>query len=162
MVSCEIITRSPEQTQQAGVILAKHLVPGDCLPLTGNIGSGKTCFVQGIAKGLGVPEDCPVTSPSFTLVNRYPGRYAVFHVDLYRLNAKSDLEELELDEILQEDGIVLIEWPELTIDNLPEALLYVQLYWDMDSEFERRIRFSGSDPRFLDFFKEIHRAFSGN
>lgn len=83
----------------------------------------------------------------------------IYHVDLYRLNSKHDIEDLELPEILSEDGIVLIEWPELTIDSLPETSLYVHLSWDMISEFRRRIRFTDTASRFSVFFQELSHAF---
>lgn len=79
--------------------------------LEGDLGSGKTCFAQGLARGLGVPEDVPVTSPSFTLVNAYSGRLPFIHVDLYRLGA-GDLDDIGMDELLETPAVLAIEWAE--------------------------------------------------
>lgn len=84
--------------------------------LAGDLGAGKTCFVQGIASGLDVPASEPVTSPSYTLLNIYSGRFPLFHFDLYRLSQADDLLDLGFDEYLRGDGVTVIEWA----DRIPE------------------------------------------
>ena len=92
-----LITRSPAETREVAAGLAGSLLPGDVLALCGELGSGKTCFVQGLARALGVRGR--VSSPTFTLMHEYQGRLPVFHVDLYRLFTGADLAELGLDDI---------------------------------------------------------------
>jgi tRNA threonylcarbamoyladenosine biosynthesis protein TsaE len=80
--------------------------------LVGYLGSGKTMFVQGLARGLDVPDEYYVTSPSFTLINEYPGRWPLRHIDLYRLDADLDPDDLGLTEILRGEAVAAIEWAE--------------------------------------------------
>jgi tRNA threonylcarbamoyladenosine biosynthesis protein TsaE len=89
------------------------------IALIGDLGSGKTTFVQGLARGLEIPQAYYITSPTFTLINEYPGRLALFHVDLYRLPGPVVAEEIGLDEILSGDGVCIIEWA----DKLPPDYL---------------------------------------
>ena len=106
-----ITTSSEEETSSAGERLAVSLAPGDVVLLYGDLGAGKTAFVRGIARGLGVnPED--VSSPTFTIVQEYAGpRATLYHVDLYRLEPK-EVDDLGLDELVSGDGIVVVEWAE--------------------------------------------------
>lgn len=107
-----ITTRCAEETRQwgrrCGGLISSPLV----LFLIGDLGSGKTLFVQGLAGGLDVPADGYITSPSFTIVNEYPGRLPLYHIDLYRLEAGLDREDLGLDELLHGDGVAAVEWAE--------------------------------------------------
>ena len=104
-------TGSEAETYRLGEALGATLEAGAVVLLRGPLGVGKTVLARGISAGLGVaPRE--VRSPSFTLVNQYPGRVPVFHVDLYRCEAATDLDELGLDEILAGAGVCLIEWPE--------------------------------------------------
>jgi tRNA threonylcarbamoyladenosine biosynthesis protein TsaE len=106
-----LVTRTERETREAGRALAERLRPGDVVLLTGDLGMGKTVFARGLAAGLGVPDD-EVRSPTYTLVNPYRGRVPVYHVDLYRIEKESDLEELGLEEILGGDGVAIVEWAE--------------------------------------------------
>lgn len=78
--------------------------------LSGELGAGKTCFAGGVAEGLQVPPESPVTSPSYTLLNVHHGRLPLYHFDLYRLSAITDLEDLGYDEVAEGDGLTLVEW----------------------------------------------------
>jgi tRNA threonylcarbamoyladenosine biosynthesis protein TsaE len=91
--------------------------------MTGELGSGKTCLTQGIARGLEVPEDLYVTSPTFALVNEYPGRVGLFHVDLYRIEDLAELEEIGLDDIIVGTHVTVIEWAEKVTKILPQERL---------------------------------------
>ncbi|WP_054696348.1 tRNA (adenosine(37)-N6)-threonylcarbamoyltransferase complex ATPase subunit type 1 TsaE [Desulfosarcina cetonica] len=106
-----IETASAEQTIAFGERLGRRIDGPLVLFLYGDLGSGKTAFAQGLARGLGVPATCHVTSPTYTLVNEYPGRLPFFHVDLYRLHEPVDPEEIGLREIFDEAGVVAVEWP---------------------------------------------------
>ena len=115
----EIKTLNPDQTRQAGQIAALCAIPGMLFLLTGDLGSGKTRFVQGFASGMGVAENCPVTSPTYTLINEYPGRMRVYHADLYRIDDLTDADDLGLYEIIGGNGVTLIEWAERLDPDLP-------------------------------------------
>jgi tRNA threonylcarbamoyladenosine biosynthesis protein TsaE len=106
-----LVTRSADATSRAGESIAATLEAGDVVLLTGNLGLGKTVFARGVAVGLGVPPE-EVHSPSFALVHQYRGRLPVYHIDLYRIEKDSDLDELGLEEILGGEGIALVEWAE--------------------------------------------------
>ena len=103
----ERVTGSAEETEAAGEQIAASLVPGDLLLLAGELGAGKTTFVRGLARGLGVTAQ--VQSPSFTLVRIYPGRLQLAHIDLYRLEQSSELADLGIEDLLEE-GVVAVEW----------------------------------------------------
>ena len=95
-----------------GVKIGKMCIGGELFCLNGNLGAGKTCLTRGIAKGLGVLKEYPVTSPTFTLINEYPGRLLLIHVDCYRLSDPGELLELGLLERDKNDYVIVIEWPE--------------------------------------------------
>lgn len=106
----QITTHSVEETQKLGKRVGLWLEGGNVVALTGDIGSGKTSFVQGIAQGLEVPGNYYITSPTYTLINEYPGRYPLFHIDLFRIENNVDFEDIGLYEILNGAGVVVIEW----------------------------------------------------
>lgn len=118
-------THSAEETRQLGEWLAGRLKAGDTLLLRGELGSGKSEFTRGLAKGLGVTET--VTSPSFTILNVYEsGRLPLYHFDWYRLEDSGELYELGMDEYLGGDGIAAVEWPEQCEDAIPEDALEIR------------------------------------
>jgi tRNA threonylcarbamoyladenosine biosynthesis protein TsaE len=106
-----LVSRSETETLETGRALSADLRPGDVVLLSGELGMGKTVLTRGIAAGLGVAPG-EVHSPTFTLVNRYTGRWPVHHVDLYRVEGPRDLDELGLEEILGGDGVAIVEWAE--------------------------------------------------
>jgi tRNA threonylcarbamoyladenosine biosynthesis protein TsaE len=103
-------TKSPDETQALGERLGRRLEGGDVLALEGDLGAGKTCFVQGLARGLGIEASRRIGSPTFTLVNEHPGRVTLYHVDLYRLRDGRELEEIGLREYLEAGGVAAVEW----------------------------------------------------
>lgn len=113
------ITHSPEETRNLAAGIAHALIPGDVLALTGAMGSGKTCFIQGIARGLGIAERY-ITSPTFVLIREYRGRMPLYHVDLYRLATGVEIGMLGLEEYLDGEGVTAIEWSEKMVDTLPK------------------------------------------
>ena len=120
-----LTTHSEEETAAAGRELAASLAAGDVVLLYGDLGAGKTAFVRGLAQGLGVDRD-EVSSPTFTLVQEYRGgRLTLFHVDLYRLDAAREIEDLGLDEIAA-DGVLSIEWAE-KMPNPPRRSVSVRI-----------------------------------
>lgn len=129
----EFISRSPEQTRRLGARLGAALQKGDLLCLIGDLGSGKTTMVQGIAHGWGTLDS--VSSPTFVLVNHYrrPDGSALFHMDAYRLNGALDAEDLDLTNML-ESGALLVEWAERITPVLPKERLTVDLRWLADEQ----------------------------
>lgn len=109
-MSDEILTGSEEETSDAGERLGRTLDAGAVVLLYGDLGAGKTAFVRGLARGLGA-QDEEVTSPTFTIVQEYPGRVPLYHVDLYRLEER-EVDDLGLEELVLGDGVVAIEWAE--------------------------------------------------
>ncbi len=133
----QITTHSAAQTRKLGQTLGAGIHQSTIIALTGDLGSGKTAFVQGLAKGLGVSEKYYITSPTFSLINEYPGRHPFFHVDLYRIEHLYELEEIGLDEVFQEDAVIAIEWAEkLSKDTLSSHL---ELYLRITGENTRKI-----------------------
>ena len=105
-----VSTHSADETIELGRTIGRQLGRPLAFLLYGELGSGKTAFAQGLARGLDVPPSIPVTSPTYTLINEYPGRLPFFHVDLYRLPEPVDPIEIGLDDVLHDTGIVAIEW----------------------------------------------------
>ena len=141
----EIISTSAEQTGEKGRFIGEKLKKGDILALSGELGSGKTCFTNGLARGMGVDEKYQITSPTFTLINEYPGRCKLYHFDIYRLNCYSDFEDLGYEEYFYSDGIVVIEWAEKIAKILPANTLFIDFeYLD---ENKRKIVIKGNEKR---------------
>ena len=113
----EVVTNSPEETEAVGAGLAHRLSPGSVVAFTGDLGAGKTAFVRGMARGLGIPDR--VTSPTFTIVNEYEGgRLPLFHFDMYRLASADELFDIGWEDYLARGGVCAVEWSE----NVAQAL----------------------------------------
>jgi tRNA threonylcarbamoyladenosine biosynthesis protein TsaE len=121
----QYISNDEEETILLGEKIGELLEPGQIILLSGELGAGKTILVQGICNGLGVDED--VTSPTYTLINEYEGELTVYHMDLYRLEDEEDLYDVGVEDYLDTEGIVLIEWPDLVYDLLPPDFVYIRL-----------------------------------
>jgi len=134
----QMISRSPEDTYNLGRKIGESLKPGTVIALTGELGSGKTAFVQGLARGLGVPTEYYITSPTYTLVNEYPGRCPLFHADLYRLERTADIEEIGLYDIIRKgEGVAAVEWAErLDKETLSAA---IRIRFEILDEESRRV-----------------------
>jgi len=144
-MTVELITSSAEATQALAGRLADRLVPGDVVTVAGELGSGKTTFVRGACRALGVVQ--PVTSPTFTIGHRYRGRADVSHLDLYRFAGFSPAEGGDLEPYF-DDAIAFVEWPEAGAGALPAARVTVQLE-HVDPE-HRRIRLDAAEPALLE------------
>jgi tRNA threonylcarbamoyladenosine biosynthesis protein TsaE len=149
----QITTRSVDETQKLGEIIGTSVTGGTVLALTGDLGSGKTAFVQGLARGLEVPDDYYITSPSYTLINEYPGRFPLFHVDLYRISNPMDMEDLGLYEILHNSGIVAIEWA----DRIEKKLLpdSITIRFEITDDDTRKICITAYDLKNATLLKNI-------
>lgn len=118
-------TQGPGETQAVAAILAAELRPGDVVVVSGEVGAGKTTFVRGACRALGVTD--PVTSPTFTIGRRYEGRVPVSHLDLYRLERLDDEDPALLDDYLAPDRVAFVEWPEAAADALDRVAARVRL-----------------------------------
>jgi tRNA threonylcarbamoyladenosine biosynthesis protein TsaE len=131
------ISHSPEETMALGKSIAEKAAPGDIIALTGDLGTGKTVFTKGIARGLGIDE--PVSSPTFTIVSEYrSGRMPLFHFDVYRIGDPEEMDEVGLDDYLSNGGLSLIEWAELISDMLPPETVWVTIEKDLENGFDFR------------------------
>jgi tRNA threonylcarbamoyladenosine biosynthesis protein TsaE len=122
-----VVTGSGEETAALGARLGRLLVPGDFVALVGELGAGKTQFAKGVAAGLEVAADTPVTSPTYTILNIYPGRIPLYHFDLYRLQGPEEVAELGFEEYFAGAGACLVEWAERLGEEAPDQLLTVTL-----------------------------------
>jgi tRNA threonylcarbamoyladenosine biosynthesis protein TsaE len=121
----ELETTTPEETEAAGAELAARLAPGDVVLVTGELGSGKTTFVRGAARALGVKG--PVTSPTFTIGHVFPGRPEIAHVDLYRLPSLAGEDPALLDDYLTPERVAFVEWPQAAEPRLDRVAARVRL-----------------------------------
>ncbi|KIX11079.1 nucleoid maintenance ATPase YjeE [Dethiosulfatarculus sandiegensis] len=138
---------SEEKTMRLGSALGALLKPGDIVLLKGELGAGKTVFARGLAKGLGVSMDYDVVSPTFTLLNIYPGKCSFFHADLYRLSQGEVLDLELLDEA--HEGVLAVEWPERAGDIWPVGSLLIQ--FASPDQLRRLVRISGPEAILKNF-----------
>src|SRR5213078_533744 len=121
-ITTELRTTSAEETEAAGERLAAALAPGAVVALVGELGAGKTCFIQGLVRGLGA-----ATSATFVLINEYRGRVPIYHVDAYRTQSLVELLELGVPELLQGDGVTVVEWADKLLPLLPARTIEVRI-----------------------------------
>lgn len=117
------------ETENIAKSFAGELIQGDVVCLRGDLGVGKTAFVKGMAEGLGVDEY--ISSPTFTIVNCYDGKYPVYHFDAYRISDSEEMYEIGFEEFIYGKGISIIEWPEMIEDILPENRYEVNIKKDL-------------------------------
>lgn len=133
----DIVSHSEAETIALAEKLLTLFSPGDILILSGELGAGKTAFVRGLAKGLGIDQNL-VHSPSFTIVNEYPGDKPLYHFDLYRLTDTSELTEIGWDDYTNRSGLIAVEWGEKAADMLPSK--YYQIDFQIIDEDRRNIK----------------------
>ena len=149
-----LISTHEDITVNLGKILGMNSVPGDVYLLSGDLGSGKTRFTQGLLKGLGSDE--LARSPTFVLVTEYEARIPVYHMDFYRLDDQVSIDRMQIDEYLYGDGICVIEWANKSLDVFPEDSIKIQ--FDISKEgSERELTFSAGSKRYSEIFNELER-----
>ncbi len=157
----DFVSNSATQTKRLGVRLGELLQPGDLMCLEGDLGAGKTCLARGISRGWGASRSA--TSPTFTLVNEYrrtSDSLPLFHVDCYRLRGPRDALEIGLDDVLDQPGVVMIEWPERIADILPSERLWITLRWSATTK--RGFYLAASGQRYQELLADFRRsAFGG-
>ena len=146
MRTARCTARGESSTVFLGRQLGAIAVEGDVFLLSGELGAGKTCFIRGIAAGLGVSEHA--FSPSFVLVREYHGRLDLYHMDFYRLDRPAEIADLGIDDYLYGDGVCAIEWAERAGALLPESNLTVELSYVSDSADDRIIAFTARGKRY--------------
>ena len=154
MKRLELISHSPEETQQLGIHMGKLGLPGDTFLLVGSLGAGKTCLTQGIARGLGITEYTP--SPSFVLIREFYGRLPLYHIDLYRLDQVEEIADLGLDDYLYGNGICVIEWAEKGLSLMPQEHLMVRI--NLLGETSRCLKFEPYGQRYREIVDELGKG----
>jgi tRNA threonylcarbamoyladenosine biosynthesis protein TsaE len=153
-------THRTSETIRIGKSIGSRLLPGDVVALVGELGAGKTQFIKGLAAGVGVRNPTYISSPSFKLINEYPGKIAFYHIDLFRLEGEKEAEELGLDDYFQGRGITAIEWADKIPSLLPEEILWIEIHYT--GENTRSLEISGKGKRFEDLVRELSEFGMGN
>jgi tRNA threonylcarbamoyladenosine biosynthesis protein TsaE len=122
----QITTSSPDETEQLGATIGLLLQPGSFLALQGTLGGGKTCLTRGIVASLAPQSAHLVASPTYAIMNSYPGNTPVYHFDFYRLTGKDDIAELGFEDLFYGDGVSIVEWSERLDELLPADLLTIK------------------------------------
>lgn len=156
--SMEFISRSADQTRRAGMRLGALLRTGDAVHLIGDLGAGKTTFVQGVARGWGSLD--AASSPTFVLVNVYrrADGNRLFHLDAYRLSGPREAADLDIEEFLT-TGPLVVEWAERVQEALPDEMLRVHFNW-VDND-QRDLVFTASGARYQKLIQELRKHFYG-
>jgi tRNA threonylcarbamoyladenosine biosynthesis protein TsaE len=153
-----ITTESDQDTIRLGQEIGRLLLEGDVIGLVGELGSGKTWLTKGIALGLGVNPKTIVTSPSFTLVNEYQGRAALFHMDVYRLGSLGEALSAGIEETIHSGQVVVLEWADRWPEILPDHTLLVKLF--IVDDHCRTIILSGRHSRAIEIISQLRRPIS--
>jgi len=143
------------ETQSLGEKIGRNLDSKFMIGLSGELGSGKTSFVQGLARGLDVPENFYITSPTYSIIHEYPGRIPLFHIDLYRIRGKDEIVETGLYEMLDRFGIFAIEWPGFVINDLGADFL--SIHFEFAGDDTREIRMTAHGERSAELMKELKK-----
>ena len=141
------------ETQSLGETIGRKLGSKFIICLSGELGSGKTSFVQGLARGLDVPENYYITSPTYSIIHEYPGRVPLFHIDLYRIRGKDEIFETGLYEMLDRFGIFAIEWPDLLVNDLPAD--YTAIHFQIKNDDTRKISIMAHGETAEDLIREL-------
>jgi tRNA threonylcarbamoyladenosine biosynthesis protein TsaE len=158
--TCQIVTRNADQTRELGALIGSRLRSGMVIRLVGTLGSGKTCFVQGLARGLAVPPEYAVTSPTYALVHEYPGRLPLAHVDLYRIADEMDAEAIGLSDLMDSRTVVAVEWADRLDDGFwPREALHI-IFQPRDDE-TRCIQLFGYGLQIGNLINEVLALWNG-
>lgn len=145
--SAPILSHSPSQTRYIAEMFARQCQPNDVVGLKGTLGSGKTCFVKGMAEGLQVDADRQVTSPTFVLHKKHTGRLVLHHFDAYRLESAESMAELGCHEIFEDEGVAVIEWADHVMDCLPESYFMWTFRINGKTDRELTLQAKGENPQ---------------
>jgi tRNA threonylcarbamoyladenosine biosynthesis protein TsaE len=148
-----IQTKSASDTIRIGKNIGTRLLRGDVVALAGELGAGKTQFIKGLAAGVGIGNPTYISSPSFTLINEYPGKIPFYHIDLFRLERETEAEELGLEDYFQGEGITAIEWADKIPSLLPKEMLFIHIAYT--GKNTRSIEMIGKGKRFEDLVNQL-------
>lgn len=148
------ISKSPEITRNLAKEIGIRLEKGAVIALCGNLGAGKTAFVQGLAEGLDIKAF--ITSPTFIIINQYKGRFPLYHIDTYRLKSIDEMYELGYEEFFYGDGVTAIEWAQKIREILPEEHLYIE--FEYIAESERKITLIPYGSKYKELVKEVSKT----
>ncbi len=146
-------TKSTLETIRIGKSIGSLLLPGDVVALVGELGTGKTQFIKGLAVGVGIGNPAYLSSPSFTLINEYEGRVPFYHIDLFRLKEEKEAEELGLEEYFQGRGITAIEWADRIPSLLPKEVLWINIHYT--GKNTRSLEITGKGKRYEQIIKGL-------
>jgi len=146
VISVVITSNNVSETIRIGKRIGMFLRAGDVVALVGDLGTGKTHLIKGLAAGVGVKKPAYIASPSFTLINEYPGRIPFYHLDLFRLETEEEAQDAGVEEILQGGGATAIEWADKIPSLLPRELLWLHLH--AVGEQTRSIEITGNGIRY--------------
>jgi tRNA threonylcarbamoyladenosine biosynthesis protein TsaE len=146
-------SRNTSDTIRLGRSIGSRLRPGDVVALVGELGAGKTQFIKGLAAGAGVGKPTYVSSPSFTLINEYPGKVPFYHIDLFRLESQKEAEGLGLEDYLHGGGITAIEWADKIPSLLPREMLSIHIVYT--GRNTRSIKMTGKGKRYEALVNEV-------
>jgi len=149
----QLVSSSPEHTQELGAHIGRLSIAGDVFLLVGNLGAGKTCLTQGIARGLEIEENA--TSPSFIVVRELYGRLTLYHMDLYRLDRIEEIADLGLDDYLYGNGVSVIEWAEKGSSVLPAEHLLIEISYLSDTG--RSLHLKPRGKRYNEMVKKLKK-----
>lgn len=155
MESFKLNSHSPEQTQLLGSCLGQLAQKADVFLLVGELGTGKTCLVQGIARGLGVKEHA--FSPSFVLLREYHGRLPLYHIDFYRLDYIEEIADLGFEEYLCGEGVCVVEWAEKALQVIPEDNLLITIHYVPASQTQRSICLKPQGKRYYELMEQLKK-----
>ena len=150
----DLVSHSPEYTQKIGVCLGRLAQGGDVFLLVGKLGAGKTCLTQGIAWGLDIKDYA--LSPSFVIMRELYGRLPLYHIDLFRLDAQAEIEDLGLDEYLYGSGVCVVEWAEKGLELLPPEHLFIEL--DFRNDTQRSCHLKSSGKRYQELLASLKHS----
>jgi tRNA threonylcarbamoyladenosine biosynthesis protein TsaE len=146
-------SQSTSETIRIGKQIGSQLHPGDVVALVGELGTGKTHFIKGLASGAGVKRSRYITSPSFTLIHEYHGKIPFYHIDLFRLKTEKEAEGLGLEEYFQGEGITAVEWADKIPAYLPQEMLWIEICYT--GEHQRSIEIRPKGTRYEAVVKEL-------
>ena len=152
-------TRTASETIRIGKRIGGHLQPGDVVGLVGELGTGKTQLIKGLAAGVGVENPTYITSPSFTLINEYKGKVPFYHIDLYRLGSEKEVQDLGLEEYFQGEGITAVEWADKIPSFLPKELLWIHLHYT--GKHTRSLEILGKGKRYEELANRLRISDTG-
>jgi tRNA threonylcarbamoyladenosine biosynthesis protein TsaE len=153
VVENSFITNSATQTGTLGRRLGQLLAAGDWIGLSGDLGAGKTCFTQGLARGLGVDRHLPIVSPTFVIVQNYPGRVPLWHLDLYRVSTLREIDDIGYKELYEGEGVCVVEWCERVKESIPQRGLLIMI--EILDARTRRLHLQALDQRGRQLLEEL-------